>query len=162
MLKWNKKANVRDIFTMYKDVVLAVIFFIIFGAIVLSMGVMIKASALAPYLTSGFDTYFTNYGTFYDYLVYIIFVSSLLFSIIAARKIPTNSVFFIIAQFGVVFIWAITFVFQSVLTKLMQQTVLTNIVAQFPGTLFFINNTYIFLFIYTIGVMWALYSGKDE
>lgn len=109
----------------------------------------------------GLDTYVSSVETTSDYIIPIIYISFLAFSIFAARLIPSSPKFIFIGILAMIFLPLAAMMFVNIWDGWVSQAVMAQQAASMTFTPFFLDKMVYFVLFYSVAVTIALFT-KDE
>jgi len=158
-----KKGNVMDILDSFGISVSLIITVLIVGIILWNF----QSNAASIPAFSGTESqanlaFMADYGGLMDWVVLAVYFITLIFSIIAARAIPSSVYFMVMGVIVSLFITATIIFLSRFLQEMLAQAALTNIVSQLTIIPFFVNYSVYFALLYMFLTLLALYAGKDD
>jgi len=144
----DKKGNIMDAPKAFQIIVVLGIAVAIIGYILTNFWAIADTMPFFSYpALSGIRGFMINFPTYFDWGSLFLYVGLLIISVIAARKTPSDSVFYIFSMIATPFVGLIIWVTGTVLEEVLK----------------FSNNHSLILGIFYIAVVSiALYTGKDE
>ena len=152
----NKKGNYRDI-PEYIGVVVFFFFAILISFLVLShFNTNVQSNSFMPVEAKSVSTSFLVGFTNIDYVIPVIYLIFLGFSVLAARFIPSSPKFMIISVFWLVLLPVVAMFTENFVVGFLENSVLSGAASSFPFSSFFLNNLVGSVFVYSLVVAVAL------
>jgi hypothetical protein len=120
---------------------------------------MFQTNATAGVVSAG-----QNFGTYFDWVYPVVLLVLMIFSMIAASKIPSDSGFFIIALLLIPFIGFVISLMAEILQNIWNFSTFAAMTAQMPITGFMLNGSVPLItgILYMVLTLIPLYAGKSE
>lgn len=158
-----KKANFADIPVFIVSALAIGIGLLITLLFLNNFNTNIQANDAIPNVTkSGISDYYTILETTSDYILPMIFLGFLAFSIFAARLIPSTSKFMIVGILAVVFLPLAAMIFANIWDGFIQQASVSQQAAGLIFTPFILNNLVMVTLVYSVSICIALFSKEDQ
>ena len=162
--KLRKRGNILDVVTASEIFFTIVIVLFIMFIVLDQFGTNIKLnpSTNITSVTENFDSYKSTFVKAFDYSILFLAIMLPLFSFIAARKIPTDTIYMVIAFFVIGFIFIILMVVSNFYGALMENSDFQNFIAQTTFAPMLLPNLVYYGFIYLFITLTGFFTKKEE
>lgn len=158
----NKKGNYQDI-PEYIRVVVIVFFFIIISFLVLNnFNTNVQSNDIIDNTSKAASASYLNGFLALDYVIPIIYILFLGFSVLAARFIPSSPKFMIVTVFFLILIPVIAMFTDNLTDGLLANSVIATASASYVFSSFFVSNLTLFSIIYSFIIGFALLTKGDS
>lgn len=157
----NKKGNYQDIPEYIKVVVIIFFITIIAYSILDNFNTNVQSNPLIDNSSKQISTNYKEGFLKTDYVIPLIYLIFLGFSVVSARFIPSNSKFMIVSLFFITLMPLIALFTENIIYGFFDNTFFSNVASNFVMTSFFLKKLALFVFIYSLSVGFALLSKSE-
>jgi len=159
----NKKGNIWDVGFTFTELLLFVFAILVIGTVTIAISSGLTSGGFVPAGSSIIDR-MQNFGTQFDWASPMIYIGLLIVSVIFARTIASNVIFFVVGLFVVPFVGAIIMFLSYLFEQFIGITEFSITAGQLPITTFMFTGItpMILALIYIFVVYISLFAGKNE